>query len=152
MLLLNINRKPYKGSLMTLSYLTLGDLKRSKSRSLRFQSLIHLAKEAELGHVLLLNMYRNIWESIDVITFDFNDLERSMSRSLIFGRLISRKGADSGHMLLLNTNKKSHGESLTAPSHLTWGDLERLNSRSFTFLSLICHKGAELGYMLLLNI
>ncbi len=71
--------------------------------------------------------------SIGVITFDFSDLERSMSRSFRFGRLISRKGADSGHVLLLNTNKKSHVESLTAPSHLTWSDLERLNSRSLIF-------------------
>ncbi len=40
MLLLNINRKPYMGSPVTLSHLTLSDLERSNSRSLRFQSLI----------------------------------------------------------------------------------------------------------------
>ncbi len=81
---------------------------------------LYLAKGAELGHVLLLNMYRRyMGGSIDVITFDFSDLERSMSRSLRFGRVISHKGADSGHVLLLNTKKKSHVESLTAPSHLT---------------------------------
>ena len=55
MLLLNTNRKPYMGSPMTLSYLTLSDLERSKSRSVRYQSLIS-GKGAELGHMLLLNI------------------------------------------------------------------------------------------------
>ena len=40
-------------------------------------------------------------ESIGVNTFDLRDLERSMSRSLRFWKLISRKGAELGHMLLL---------------------------------------------------
>ncbi len=42
MLLLNINRnpKPYTGNPMTPLHLTLSDLERSKSRSLRFRSLI----------------------------------------------------------------------------------------------------------------
>ena len=35
-LILNINRKPYMGSTMAASHLTLSDLERSKSRSLRF--------------------------------------------------------------------------------------------------------------------
>ena len=37
-----------------------------------------------------------------------NDHERSKSRSLRFRRLTSRKGAELGHMLLLNNNRKSH--------------------------------------------
>ena len=43
-----------------------------------------------------------------MITFDLSDLERSMSRSLRFGKLISRKGAELGHMLLLNPIWESH--------------------------------------------
>ncbi len=54
MLLVNINRKPYMGSPMAPSYLTLIDLEtceRSKSRSLRFLSLIS-RKGAHLGPML----------------------------------------------------------------------------------------------------
>ncbi len=54
MLLLNINRKPYMGSPMTPSHLTLSDLERPISKSLRFQRLIS-RKAADLGHILLLN-------------------------------------------------------------------------------------------------
>ena len=43
------------GSPMTLSDLTLSNLQRSKSRSLRLLSTI-FCKGAELGHMLLLNM------------------------------------------------------------------------------------------------
>ena len=69
-----------------------------------------------------------------MMTFDFSVIEMSMSRSLRFGRLISRKGADpQSHVLLLNTNRKSHMGSLTAPSHMTLSDLERLNTRSLRF-------------------
>ncbi len=57
MLLLNINRKPYMGSPMTLSYLTLSDPEKCKARLLRFRSSIS-AKGAELGHMLLLNINR----------------------------------------------------------------------------------------------
>ncbi len=46
-------------------------------------------------------------ESIGAITFDFSDLETSMPSSLRFRRLISRKCAELGHVLLLNTNRKS---------------------------------------------
>ncbi len=49
MLLLNINRKAYMGSPMTLSHLTLSDLERSKSRALKFRKLLS-RKGAELGH------------------------------------------------------------------------------------------------------
>ncbi len=62
-------------------------------------------------------------ESIGAIAFDFRELERSLLRSLRFGRLISRKGSELGHVLLLDTNRKSHMESPTAPSYLTLGDL-----------------------------
>ena len=68
-----------------------------------------------------------------MITFDFNDLERSVSRSLRFGRLIFRKGADSGRVLLIKHQEESHMRSPTAPSHLTLSDIERLNSRSLGF-------------------
>ncbi len=40
-----------------------------------------------------------------MITFDL-DLEKSTSRSLRFRRLISHKGAELGHTLLLNINRK----------------------------------------------
>ncbi len=68
-----------------------------------------------------------------MIIFDFNDLERSMSRSLRFGRLIFRKGADSGHVLLIKHQEEWHMGSLSAPSHLTLSELESLNSRSHRF-------------------
>ncbi len=45
-------------------------------------------------------------ESIGVITFDFSDLERPMSRSLRFRSNKSPKEAELGHMLLLNINRK----------------------------------------------
>ncbi len=46
--------------------------------------------------------------STGAITFDFSDLERSVLRSLRFERLISRKGDGLSHVLVLNTNRKSH--------------------------------------------
>ncbi len=45
-------------------------------------------------------------DSIGAIAFDFHELERSLSRSLRLGRLISRKGAELDHVFLLDTNKK----------------------------------------------
>ncbi len=63
------------------------------------------------------------WLSIGANAVDFRELERQLSRSLRFQWLISRKGA--GHVLLLDTNRKSHMDSPTAPSHLTLGDLVR---------------------------
>ena len=51
--------------------------------------------------MLLLNIHRKVlWGSIGAIAFDFRELERSLSRSLGFQRLISRKGAELGHVLL----------------------------------------------------
>ena len=58
------------GSPMTLSYLTLSDLKKSNSRSLRFRSVI-FCEGAELGHKLLLNINGKAYgESNDIITYD----------------------------------------------------------------------------------
>ncbi len=45
-------------------------------------------------------------ESIGAIAFDFREPERSLSRSIRFRRLISRKGAELDHVLLLDTNRK----------------------------------------------
>ena len=56
-MLLNIDRKPYVGSPIAPIHLTLSDLERSKSRSLRFGSLIY-CKGAELDYLLLLNINR----------------------------------------------------------------------------------------------
>ncbi len=41
---------------------------------------------------------------------------------------VSRKGADIGHMFLLNTDRKSYNESSTAPSDLASVDVERSKS------------------------
>ncbi len=66
--------------------------------------------------MLLLNIDRKVlWGFIGASAFDIRELERFMSRSLRFQRLISRKGAELGHVLLLDTN------SLTAPSHFYLG-------------------------------
>ncbi len=62
-----------------------------------------------------------------------SDLERSNSRSFTFQSFISCKGAELGHMLLLNINRKAYKESPMPSSHLTLSDLERSNSRSLTF-------------------
>ena len=37
-----------------------------------------------------------------------SDIESSISKSLIFQKLISRKGAELGHMLQLNINRKPY--------------------------------------------
>ncbi len=57
MLLFDTTRKPYMGSPITPSHLILNDLERSKSRSLRFQSLIFIIV-AKLGYKLLLTINR----------------------------------------------------------------------------------------------
>ncbi len=79
MLLLNINKKAYMGSPMTLSRMTLSDRERLKSRSLIFQSTLEHCCDYILS----------------------SDLERSMSRSLRFWRLICHKWTKIGHMLLI---------------------------------------------------
>ncbi len=57
MLLLDTTRKPYLGSPMTLSHLTLSDLERSKSRLLRLRSILS-CKGVKLGYMLVLNIDR----------------------------------------------------------------------------------------------
>ncbi len=60
MLLFNMNRKPYMRSIVTLSHLTLSQIERSKSRSLRFRRLIS-CEGTELGHMLLINPNMKSW-------------------------------------------------------------------------------------------
>ena len=62
-----------------------------------------------------------------------SDLERSKSRSVGFQSLISRKGAELGHMLLLAINRKPCMASPMTPSHLTLSDPEWSKSRSLRF-------------------
>ena len=82
MLLLRINRKPYVGSPMTPSHLTLGDLERSKVKVTKILMLIS-RKEAELGPVLLLNINRKsyMWSPMALSDLTMSDLERAKSRS-----------------------------------------------------------------------
>ncbi len=71
---------------MTPSRLTLSDLERPRSRSLRFRSFVSCIG-AELGQMLLLNIIKKAYResvSVSVIIFEFSDLERSMSRPLKF--------------------------------------------------------------------
>ena len=42
------------------------------------------------------------------VSFDFNDLERPSSGSLIYFNPYILQGEEVGHMLLLNTNRKSY--------------------------------------------
>ena len=132
------------------SHLTLSDLERSNSRSLRFQSFVS-CKGAELGHMLLLN--NNMKAYMVWLHLKLSDLERSMSRSSKFWKLMSSKGAELliGHMLLLNINMKLYMGSQIELSHLTLSDLERSISRSHRFQRLISRKAAQLGHMILLN-
>ncbi len=81
MLLLNINRKPYVGSPMTLPHLTLSDLERSNSKSPKFRSLIS-HKGAELGPMLILNITKpNMGSPTAPSDLTLSDLERLKSRS-----------------------------------------------------------------------
>ena len=63
------------------------------------------------------------------------------------------KGAELGHVLLLNINRKAYnyGESIGAIT-FDLSDLERSMSRPLRIRRLISLKGAELGHMLLSNI
>ncbi len=77
-----------------------------------------------------------------------SDPERSKSRSLIFRSIISGKGAELGHMLLLNISRKAY-----MGSQLVWLYLILLILKvNFKVTRLISRKRAELGHMLLLNI
>ncbi len=53
-----------------------------------------------------------------------SDLERSISRSLGLQRVVSRKAAELGHVLLLNTNRRSYMVSPIPSSQLSLSDLE----------------------------
>ena len=91
-LLLDTNMKPYMRNQMALSDLTLSDLERSKSKLLRFQSLIW-HKGAELRTMLLLTINRKPYMAIPMTSslLTLSDFERSKSRSLGFQSLISCK-------------------------------------------------------------
>ncbi len=73
-----------------------------------------------------------------------SDHERSNSRSLTFWSLIYHKGAELGHMLLLNIKRKAYMGSPVTLLHLTLNDLER--SKSLKFRKLPSRKGAKLGH------
>ncbi len=80
--------------------------------------------------MLLLNIIKKAYResvSVSVIIFEFSDLERSMSRPLKFWKLISRKGAELGHMLLLNINRKPHMGSPMTLSHLALREHWKVN-------------------------
>ena len=70
---------------MTLSDLTLSDLERSKTRSLRFQRLIS-RKGVELGPMLPLTINRKLYMASPMTPslLTLSDLERSKSRPLGF--------------------------------------------------------------------
>ncbi len=97
MLLLPINRKPYTCmmSLTTLSLLTLIDLERSKSMSVRFQSLIS-HKGDELGPLLLLTINRKPYMAspMALSNLTLTDIKRSKSRSLRFSAVEYLYGID----------------------------------------------------------
>ncbi len=65
-----------------------------------------------------------------------HDLERLMSRAIRFWRLITRREAELGHVLLLSTNRKSYIVSPVEQSHLTLGDFERSKSGHSEFKGL----------------
>ncbi len=65
-----------------------------------------------------------------------SDLERSNSRSLTFQSLISCKGAELGHRLLLNIDRKAYMGRPMTPSYLTLGEHERSKSRSLRLQSM----------------
>ncbi len=80
-----------------------------------------------------------------------SDIERPTSLWVIFGSFIAYQTAALGHMLQLNTNRKSYMGSSMALSHLTLSDLKRLKWRSLWFRRLISRIGTELGHLFLLN-
>ncbi len=89
-------------------------------------------------------------ESIGAITLDFSDLERSMPRSLRFQRL---KGAELGHVLVLNTDMKSHREpnsTITFDCEQPWK--VKVKGQIFEGLLHVCRKWAKIGPMLLVNL
>ncbi len=110
---------------MAPSDLTLSDLERSNSRSIRFQSVIS-RKGAKLGPMLILTINRKPYMA-SPMTLSL------LTLSLRFQRLISRNGAELGPMLLLTIHRKPYMASLMTPSLLTLSDLERSKSTSLRF-------------------
>ena len=88
---------------MAPSDLTLSDLERSYSRSIRFQSGIP-CKGAKLGPKLILTINRKPYMASPMTSsvLTLSDLERLNSRSIRFQIPISRKGAELGLILLIN--------------------------------------------------
>ena len=93
---------------MAPSDLTLSDLERSNSRSIRFQSVIS-HKGAKSGPMLLLTINRKSYMASPMTPplMTLSNLERSKSSSLRFQSLISREGAELGPILLLTINRKA---------------------------------------------
>ncbi len=75
--------------------------------------------------MLPLNINRKPYMGIPMTLSHLSDLERSISKSLSFQKLISRKSDALGHMLPLNTNRKSYMVSPKPPSYLTLSNLDR---------------------------
>ena len=106
---------------MPPSQLTLSDLERSKSSSLRFRSLVS-GKEAEKVPILLV-IYYIYWESNNTIDFDIELHWKVKSGLLKFASLLCRKEAELV-MLLLNIDRKQYKGSLMTPSYVTLIDLK----------------------------
>ena len=85
--------------------------------------------------MLLLNINEKAYkESPMALSYlTLSNLERLISRSFRFQRLIFRKATELGHMLLLNINRKSYTGTPIPQSHLTLRDLE---SSKFRFRKL----------------
>ena len=66
--------------------------------------------------MLLLNINGKAYMGSPMTLSDMtlSDLERSKCKSLKFQSLIFRNGAELGHMLLLDINRKPYGESIDA--------------------------------------
>ena len=120
------------GSPLVWLHLTLSDLERSMPRSLRFWKLISLKGAAWVRpYMLLLSINRKPYMGGggSPMTLSHLTLKGQLSRSHRLQRLISCKAAELGHMLLLNTNRKSCMGSTKSSWHLTLSDLERSKLR-----------------------
>ncbi len=62
-----------------------------------------------------------LWLHLTLVTL------KGQCQGLRFWKLISLKGAELGHMLLLNINRKAYKESPMTSSHLTLSDLKGLS-------------------------
>ena len=142
MLLLNINRKPYMGSPMTLSHLTLVTLKVKVNQISKHIS----RKGAELGHMLLCNINRNPYMRSPMTLAVDLEWPYKIKVTLRFRNLISHKGAKLGHMLLLNIYRIACMGSPLAWLHWTYVTLK--GQWDFEDIS---RKSSELGHVLLLS-